>query len=375
MNRELKIWFTVMAVVSFAYTGHNNLGRVHGEAYFCKDTTPWDIFLEPSLALKNIDYSRCELCNFTVRNEINDSTNEDLIITAAVGHIANENFFARTIRTAKSKCRIVIVCDKNAINGLPKERYKAAVACGVQFCVVPKRNWNTGYWGQASIAYYYVLAFLLRNRGRFKRIIFQDLFDSVFQGDPFTTDLTSHPNEVHVTTEYQLGNNSFMNIFYKEANIIEPEWYMKKYFKNSSHFGGSAETILNFMLVFVSVNDFGHSWNDQITANYMYFSGAMEKYGITYNDDTKLERFVNLISGKPVEKTNIGNYHALFSSETYAVSIHQTWVNADVMLNIAQICSIKERDENKVRDYFGKCNDDCIKKIMEYYKKIDAQSV
>ena len=90
----------------------------------------------------------------------------------------------------------------------------------------------------------------------------------------------------------------------------------------------------------------------------------MENSGITYNDDTKLERFVSLISGKPV-----------FSSETYAVSIHQTWVNADVMLNIAQICSIKERDENKVRNYFGKCNDDCIKKIMEYYKKIDAQSV
>ena len=341
-------------------------------AYFCTDSTPLEIFMEPSLALKTVDYSKCELCHFKVRNEMNDSSPDDLMISSAVGHIANENFFSRSIRTVQSKCRVVIVCDEVAINDLPKERYESAVKCGVQFCVVPTKTWEGGYWGQASVAYYYILAFLLRNRGLFKRVIFQDLFDSVFQGDPFTSDLIRKKNEIHVTHEFKTGDEQFMVEHYAKMNISQPEWYKKKYYINSSHFGGFAETIIKFLLVFVSVNSFKDGWMDQTTVNYMIFSGILKKHGLKFSKNSRTQRFINLISGKPVEKAKYGYYHAHYSKYHYAVCLHHTWSNYDIMVNMAEYCPIKERNETLIRDYFGKCNDYCIYRIMEYYKNLES---
>ena len=343
--------------------------------FFCKDQTPFDIFLEQSLAFRSIDYTNCELCHFPVRNEVNDSSHEDLIIAAAVNHITNENFFSRTIRTTGSKCHIVIVCDEEAMNKLPKERYESAVSCGVQFCVVPSKRWGGGYWGKATIAYYYVLAYILRNRGVFKRIIFQDLFDSIFQGDPFTSDLISSPNEIHVTSEYTSLQSQFMMQSIKEANLTISEWFLKKHFANSSHFGGLAETILTFLLIYVSVNDFAHSWNDQITANYIEYIGALRAYGLYYSDETKLQRFINFWARRPITGDSIGYVKAFNGNDNnYAICLHHIYKRNNIMLNLAEVCPIKERNKTLVNDYFGKCNERCISDIMNYYNKLDHKN-
>ena len=341
------------------------------KSFFCRDPTPLEIFMEPSLALKTVDYSKCELCHFTVRNEMNDSSPDDLMISSAIGIIKNENFFSRSIRTVQSKCHIVIICDEVAINNLPKERYESTVKCGVQFCVVPTKTWEGGYWGQASAAYYYILAYLLRNRGLFKRVIFQDLFDSVFQGDPFTSDLILSENEIHVTHEFKRGKDGFMKKYYKEMNIVQPCRHRRKYFINSSHFGGFAETILRFLLAYVSVMSFKDGWNDQTTINYLSFSGILKSHGISFSDDSRPQRFINLISGRPVEKAKYGDFHAHFSKNSYAVSIHQIYMSRDIMANIVEYCPIKERNETLIKDYFSKCDDICIERIMKYLHEID----
>ena len=336
------------------------------EFYFCRDYTPFDIFLIPNFAVRDISYKECELCNFTVRNQLQDSCNRDVLIGTAVRHISNEHFFSRSIRTAHSKCHIVIICDQKAISDLPKKRYEAAVKCGVQFIVVPLKEWNGDYFAYASVGYYYVLAFLLRNRGKFKRVVYQDLFDSVFQGDPFTKDLITSYNEIHVTTEYFKGNNEYMINYYKRANITQPEFYKEKWFKNSSHFGAYEETMLKFMLIFVSVNDFKMGWNDQITANYLEFSGILRKNNLFYSDDKKIERFVNLISSQPIEGS-FGNIHAIFSKEEYAVALHHIWSRPNILINISQYCMIHETNKTLAKDYFGKCNEKCINQIWERY--------
>ena len=348
---------------------NDNVVSLETDPFYCKDPTPFEIFMSQGLELTDVGYEQCNLCNFTVRNEAQDSTPDDLIIGVALRHISNENFFARTIRTTGSKCRIVFVCDDIAIENLPKERYDDAVKCGVQFSVVPSKSWNGDYFSLAAAAYYYVLAFLLRNRGRFYRIIFQDLFDSVFQGDPFTTDLVTWPNEIHATHEFLNGWCNYMVTYYKKAGITQPKWYGDRYFKNSSHFGAFAETMIKFLLVFVSVNNFAMGWNDQITANYILFNGDMERYGLYYSNDTKLERFINLVNNR--ERNQLPNFHAHFSNNNqYAVSVHHTWQRKQVMLNIVQICPIKERDPKLVRDYFGKCNDGCFRTIMNYLNNL-----
>ena len=137
---------------------------------------------------------------------------------------------------------------------------------------MPSKEWNSGYWGFSAVGRLYVLAFMLRNRGKFNRVIFQDLYDSIFQGDPFSSDLITSPNEIHSTHVFKTGSHQFMLKYYNRANITQPEYYSKRYFKNGSHYGGFAETMLKFMLIFMTELDFKRAWNDQITANYLEFS-------------------------------------------------------------------------------------------------------
>ena len=258
---------------------------------------------------------------------------------------------------------------------LPKERYEATVKCGVQICVVPTKNWVGGYWGQATVAYYYVLAFLLRNRGKFNRIIFQDLFDSIFQGDPFTSDLLSDYNEIHVTHEFHLSTSQFMHKNFIKYNITVPEEFKNEYYKNSSHFAGYAEIFLKFMLLFVSVNNFKIGWNDQVTANYLNYYGFLQEYGIHYSNPTKANRFINLINAHGSEQARIGNYHAVLSNNRkYAVSIHHLWRQMRALIDVADFCPIQERDPVLVKNYFGKCNVSCIEIIMKFYEKLDNKS-
>ena len=361
-----------MKIYSFAIVS-NDLMQI--DKYFCKDPTPFDIFLADSLELQDVDYSQCDPCHFTVRNEAQDSSPRDLLIAAAVKNIANEQFFARSIRTVQSKCHVVIICDEEAMSKLPKERYEAAVKCGVQFCVVPIKNWHGGYWGQATVAYYYVLAFLLRNRGKFNRIIFQDLYDSIFQGDPFTSDLLSAYNEIHVTHEFHLPSSPFMRKQYNKYKITVPEEFRNEYYKNSSHFAGYAEIFLKFMLLFVSVNYFKKGWNDQVTANYLNYYGLLQEYGLNYSDPGKANRFINMINAHGAEKASLGNYHAILSNnQKYAVCIHHTWFKIRVFLDIAKFCPIQERNPVLVKKYFGKCKKSCIKRIMHYYEKLDNKT-
>ena len=58
---------------------------------------------------------------------------------------------------------MVFVFDRNALSSLTKDRYEQTVRCGAQFIVLDNKKW-IDYWSHASGAYYYVLAFLLRNR-------------------------------------------------------------------------------------------------------------------------------------------------------------------------------------------------------------------
>ena len=370
---RLKLYALALYYICYELSRYGNCEWVRCDAFFCKDTTPLDIFLSENLVIsEELDYSKCNLCSFTVRNEVADSSPEDLLIATAVKQFANENFFARSIRTVKSRCRVVFICDKEALKRLPKERYEDVIKCGVQIIALPTKIWNGDYFSSATVGYYYVLPFLLRNRGRFRRVIYQDLFDSVFLGDPFTTDLINDHNEIHVTHEFRNGSFKYMVDYYHKAKLMQPLWYEKKYYKNSSHLGAFTETLIRFLLAFMSANDFNLGWNDQITANYMLYSGVLDKYGLHYSNEKRIERFINLISAMSPENTTWGNFHAYYHpNESYAVCLHHTWGNINIMVDIAKYCPIKERNKTRVNNYFGKCKAKCISAIMDYYHKLD----
>ena len=345
--------------------------------YFCLDPAPFDIFLLDSMAVIDKPYSNCSLCNFSVRNDHPNSTSNDLLITFANNHITNENFFVRSLRTTNSSCKVVILCDENAFDNLPQNRFEEAQNCGVQFIVVPNKPCPKGsvsgvYISCMLIGYYYILAFLLRNRGKFRRIIYQDLFDTFFQGDPFAEILFKNKYEIHTTTECSsYAQNWFMRYATHKQNLTIPNEYMNKYFKNSSHFGGDAETIYEFFMLFVSTMSFSSGWDDQIHMNYLEMSNILNKRGLSYSSD-EIERFVNLKSPRKTYQ-HLGNIHAFSSSTDYALAVHQIYMRNDLFVDMVKACPILDKDEDIVHKYFGKCDNKCINSVMKIINKTNGK--
>ena len=182
---------------------------------------------------------------------------------------------------------------------------------------------SSTYVSCSIVEFYYILAFLLRNRGKFRRIIYQDLFDTFFQGDPFSDVIFKKDNEIHVTTEYSTNvGNGFMRKVYKNQNITVPEEYRNKYFKNSSHCAGIAENILKFFMLFVSTMSFKDGWDDQGQFNYLEFSGELNNKGLYFSSDQEVERFLNLRAPFEVNES-LGNVHAFLSDKVYAFALHR----------------------------------------------------
>ena len=322
------------------------------------------------MVLQDIPFSKCSLCNFTVRNDQASSTPNDLLITFAADHINNENFFTRSLRTANSSCKVVILCDENAFESLPQNRFIEAQKCGVQFVVVPNKPCpsmatTTSYVSCSIIGFYYILAFLLRNRGKFKRIIYQDLFDTFFQGDPFSEFLFKKKYEIHVTTEFSRNkDNEFMMMGYPNQNITLPDEYLTKFYKNGSHCAGDAETIYQFFMLFVSTMSFSKGWDDQVQFNYLEISGELNKRGLSFSPDNEIARIINLRGPKRTFQS-LGNIHAFSSSTDFALTIHQIYVRNSLFGDIAKACPIPDKEKDVVHKYFGRCDIDCINVVMK----------
>ena len=343
-------------------------------SFFCKDPTPFDILLDEALILKDIPVNNCHTCNYKVHNEAANSQNNDLVIGVALGGFSNEFFFSRTLRTVGSKCKLVFLCDRDAFSSLTKDRYEQTVRCGAQFIVLDNKKW-IDYWSHAAGAYYYVLAFLLRNRGKFNRIIFQDLFDSIFQGDPFTTDLIPGENVIHVADEVEVHGNSFSQYYYKKANIPVPQRLLSKTIVNSAHFSAYQETMIRFLELFVSVNHYSKNWFDQATANYLEFGGFLRKYNLRYANYRESNKVLNINQLPRNLLGPLGDIHARNSVTQYATIIHHTWTSIELMKNMLKHCPIKERNPPKVQKYFGKCGKECVTSLMAYLEHLDNMTI
>ena len=93
-----------------------------------------------------------------------------------------------------------------------------------------------------------------------------------------------------------------------------------------------------------------------------------------YSSLDNLQYYINFLSAVPREYTTIGNFHAQISNTEYAICLHHTWSRIDVMVEIARVCPIKERNQTFVQNYFGSCKNDCIKAIMNFYKEHDMKN-
>ncbi|EAX92583.1 hypothetical protein TVAG_496170 [Trichomonas vaginalis G3] len=132
-----------------------------------------------------IDYiakkDKCNRCDLTP-SSTSISTNRDMIITTAFNKINNFIPFINSLRTFNNECRILVITDRHTYRKAASIIKKAQ--CGVEFLIIPYKfedKIDIWFYRWAIIGDY-----LLQNQKYIDNVIQIDLFDTIFQSDPFS---------------------------------------------------------------------------------------------------------------------------------------------------------------------------------------------
>ena len=228
-------------------------------------------YLMKTLNSSSLMTNECKLCNFSLSNENftkPNSSERDIILSIAIGAIFNIYPFIKTLRTTQCKARIVIFIDSLTFSSMNYSYFEEISKCGVQFIDIGDKVPTEA----EDIFYYrYVLynQFLKENQQEINRVILVDLFDTVFQHDPFTTNFSE--DLLYLSDEGYSLMNSLFNTIQIRRNILnmsssifnDPSIYKENYLKkirykhilNGGLQGGGLLPILSFLSLMTKIGD------------------------------------------------------------------------------------------------------------------------
>ena len=166
----------------------------------------------------------CRLCSFTPKMKRGNSGPKDLILTFAVASLRNAPAFVSSCRTAGCRASIVILADHEAATRYSAAFYDHLYNCGVEIINIGFHN-ITDRQDIFFIRYLYYEKFLRERHGQYDRVILTDLYDVIFQADPFFSEFAR--NKVYFSSEKTpLRENSY-NVDYiyscwKNLSLIDP---------------------------------------------------------------------------------------------------------------------------------------------------------
>jgi hypothetical protein len=116
-------------------------------------------------------------------DDVPNSSEKDVILTLAVGQLRNAHPFVRTLRTTGCVARCVLFVDSAVRDGYSAGFFETLESCGVQFVDLgPNPGVQVGRDFLRQLVYH---RFVAVNRDYIDRVLVADLFDTVFQKDPF----------------------------------------------------------------------------------------------------------------------------------------------------------------------------------------------
>lgn len=128
--------------------------------------------------------THCTLCNFSSRNHRSNSSPTDVVMVTMLNMTYNILPFTRSLRTTGSKASIVFFIDNTAEGKLKSSKLMNFMTeCGCTFINIGtvEKSRNTLLLLRNGVCF----DFLQTRPTLFKRVLIVDLFDTVFQGDPF----------------------------------------------------------------------------------------------------------------------------------------------------------------------------------------------
>ena len=316
----------------------------------------WDLeFFVGNLKLVPYTYSKnCPLCKNSPHNKKPNSTPKDVILSYASGYISNMALFVRTLRTTHSNCSIVLFFDIEVINSLTDDEKQFLIDCDVQIIVCNFANAPEVYL--KSYAFELFESFIRNNVMMINRVIICDLFDFLFQGDPFNEYLPK--DEIHIVHELEkLGD-------YGYAPTTNRDWILKFdpyyefsfrdklfYYFCSGYMEGPPLLMIDFLNLFLESVPIDKDAVDQGGFNYIYITGRVKKAHIPIAKYKQYDLVAHTASN-PIRNEVFPNVTTLQNKSVIATCVHHYYsADDDFIMSLLKACP---RPTKEFHNYLSK---------------------
>ena len=307
----------------------------------------------------NINFTNCKLCNFTIRNqEFSNSQENDLLIAASITKVAQLSIYARTLRTVHSKCLCVILLDEEAYHSIDKITMESLIDCGVQVVnfgkfIYPK---GTGF----IYRFHVINEFIRINQDKINRVIMCDIFDTVFQGDPFNSQVSKYTLNLvdegkpycHTWTH---ANRAWLRI-YNSSYPLERD--MRFNYFCVAYIAGPIDLIIPLMNEYLTFFSIHLKGNDQGVINYLYLSGILQKLAIPVNKFRNNELVHHTFFSKFTTDYKFGFVPSIRNNSLYASIVHHSYAVHSLKYTLIDCCP---RINKSMKDYIRGLNEKQIR--------------
>lgn len=257
----------------------------------------------PDLSTRFNVNKNCNLCSFTVRNRhIPNSTPNDIIFSSMFLKSFNLIPSLRSLRTTGSKCGVIIFTDSILYQKINHVLFTFLNDCGCLIINVGELSTSrkNKLFMARNLAIY---EFLLLNYQYINRIIIIDLYDTIFQGDPFNNYFLNDTIGLSLeTTKIQGSHIQGISILFGQEKAHQLCY--KRKIINCGTIIGSSQIVLNFLSLFMefannlSETDFNELVNtqfpDQAIVNALICGKVLDERNMKYHLYTVHDEYVSL---------------------------------------------------------------------------------
>ena len=308
--------------------------------------------------LMNSSFRQCDLCHYKKRF-YQLSIEEDLAISVLYGeNVYNVLNWVRSLRSTGCKCRILFFHEPSYLLNFNMEELNALNKCGVIWCNIGVDISQKYDIHPTTTRFLIIQNFLEAYGNYFRSVMISDVFDTLFQIDPFIPELFD-TKIVFSIERVQFGNHD-LNMRWVKA--LDPNWtnafWRKKYVINNGFEIGKPDLVLRLLYAINKPEYFlKKNSTDQATVNYVYYRGIFPDLWIDFEGKYYISACYSLFYLTPDDD---GFMHEIkYSTTTHAV-IHQFDRICSLAENLAHVCPALDdwhRNPSGRPDYYmQQCN-------------------
>ena len=282
--------------------------------------------------------SNCELCNIN-KDETGTSTERDIAIAILFGNKTyNVLNWVRTLRSTGCRCKILFFYEKGYLSNFCEDELKAIRNCGVLWWPLGTIFSNKKEVFDPRTSRFLVIQSFLEAYGNyFDRVLLNDIFDSIFQKDPFFDGMPE--DKISVSIERVQFKNHELNM--KWIQSIDKEWtiefWNEKWILNSGMQIGPTDLMLELLFLMNQPEFYLDKNNptDQASLNLLYYRGIFPNIWIDYYGKHFISSCYSMFELKSDKE---GFMHEIGFSQNTASIIHQFDRICPVAKNLEKIC-------------------------------------